>query len=160
MGYVNNGNIIQLSQILTIFVAFEEIHQVIIDGISDNMASLVLSGKYCAIKPSDKTTNGYYVIKFISESYTLQNNTKIYGKNITAGELVVKVQYLCYMQESNNCYWNQHPHQYSIIAPTRIILCPCLKGFVIKMFKKSLKVCVAGFNKKIHTKTPYLYDRL
>ena len=40
---------------------------------------------------------GLYVIKFISEAYTLQNNTTIDGKVISAGELVVKAQYLCSM---------------------------------------------------------------
>ena len=34
------------------------------------------------------------LFKFISEAYTLQNNTKIYGQVISAGELVVKAQYL------------------------------------------------------------------
>ena len=39
-------------------------------------------------------TNGFYVIQFISEAYTLQNNTQIYGQVVSAGELVVKEQYL------------------------------------------------------------------
>ena len=40
---------------------------------------------------------------FTSEVYTLQDNTTIDGKIITAGELVVNSQYLCSMQvESSN----------------------------------------------------------
>ena len=42
----NNWNIIQLSQKSTPSEAFDEIHQVVIDGISDNMASLFKSVKY------------------------------------------------------------------------------------------------------------------
>ena len=42
-----------------------------INIIRDNMSSLVQSSKYGAINTYDKTTNGYYVIKFISEAYTL-----------------------------------------------------------------------------------------
>ena len=38
LGYFNNCNIIQLSQMSTPSDAFDEIHQVILDGISDNMA--------------------------------------------------------------------------------------------------------------------------
>ena len=71
------------------------------------MASLVESGKYGSINTTDTTTNGFYVIMFTSEAYTLQDNTKIYGQIITAGELVVKAQYLCSMQLDTNWYWNQ-----------------------------------------------------
>ena len=54
------------------------------------MASLVKSGKYGAINTADTSTNGLYVIMFSSETYTLQNNTIIDRKIITAGKLVVK----------------------------------------------------------------------
>ena len=57
------------------------------------MDSFIRSGKYDTINIADTTTNGFYVIKFISEAYTLQNNTTIYGQIITAGELFVKTQY-------------------------------------------------------------------
>ena len=40
------------------------------------MASLVQSGKYGIINIADTTTNEFYVVQFISETYTLQNNTK------------------------------------------------------------------------------------
>ena len=76
------------------FEAFDDIHKVVIDGISGNMASLVKSGMYGAINTDENTTNGLYVIQFISEAYMLQNNTTINGQVISAGGLVVKVQYL------------------------------------------------------------------
>ena len=44
------------------------------------MASLVASGKYGHIRKTDTTTNGFYVIMFTSEAYTLQDNTTIDGK--------------------------------------------------------------------------------
>ena len=83
---------------------FYEIHQVVLDGISDNIASLFESGKYGAINTTDTSTNGFYVIMFTSGAYTLQENTTIDGQIITAGELVVKAQYLCYIQVNNNLY--------------------------------------------------------
>ena len=58
------------------------------------MASLVQSYMYGAINTDDTTSNGLYVIKFISEAYTLQKNRTIYGQVIYDGELVVKEQYL------------------------------------------------------------------
>ena len=64
---------------------------------------------------------------FQSEAYTLQYNTKIDGKIITAGELVVKAQYLCYMQVDTNLYWNQHTQNLVITVPTHTILHPRLE---------------------------------
>ena len=50
LGSFNNWDIIQLSQKSTPSYAFYEIHQVVIDGISDNMASLVESGNMDSFK--------------------------------------------------------------------------------------------------------------
>ena len=83
---------------------FDEIHQVVLDGISDDMALLVESGKYGAINTTDTSTNVFYVILFTSGAYTLQENTKIYGQIINAGELVVKAQYLFSMKVDTNWY--------------------------------------------------------
>ena len=54
------------------------------------MASFVQSGKYGAINTTDTTNNGFYIIMFTSEAYTLQYNTTIDGQIIISGELVVK----------------------------------------------------------------------
>ena len=78
MASYENCNIIQLSPKMTPFEVFDEIHQVVLDGISDNMASLFQLGKYGVINTDYTTTNGFYVIQFISEACTLQNKTKIY----------------------------------------------------------------------------------
>ena len=43
---------------------FDEIQQVLIDGISDNMASWVESGKYDSKSTTETSTNGFYVIIF------------------------------------------------------------------------------------------------
>ena len=58
------------------------------------MALLVQSVKYSIIQISDTTKNGFYVIKVISEANRLQNITRIDGQIISAGELVVKAQYI------------------------------------------------------------------
>ena len=79
LGSYNNWNIIELTPKPTPFEEFVEINKVVLDGISENMASLVQSDMYVAIETDDTTTNGLYVIQFISEAYMLQNNTTIYG---------------------------------------------------------------------------------
>ena len=126
IGSFNNWNIIRLLLKSTPYDAFDEIHQVVLDGISDNMALLVESGKYGAINTTDATNNVFYVIMFKYESYTLQYNTTIDGQIITAGELVVKAQYICTMQVNTNWYWYQNLQQHVIIVPTRTILHPQL----------------------------------
>ena len=64
---------------------------------------------------------------FTSDAYTLQENTKIDGQIITAGELVVKAKYLCSMQVDTNWYLNQQPKHHVITVPTRTILHPQLE---------------------------------
>ena len=49
------------------------------------MALLVESGKYGSNNTTDTATNGFYVIMFTSEAYTLQYNTSIDREDITAG---------------------------------------------------------------------------
>ena len=60
--------------------------------------------KYGAINTTDKTTMGYYVIKFMSEPYTLQEEKMCSGKISTSGEIVVKYQYMNCMQENTKWY--------------------------------------------------------
>ena len=74
-----------MSQKSTSSDKFDEIHQFVLDVISDNIASLVESGKYGAINNTDTTTNVFGVIIFTSEAYTLQENTTTDGQIITAG---------------------------------------------------------------------------
>ena len=104
LGSYNNWSILHLTPKSTPFEEFDEIHQVVLDGISDKMASLVQSGKYGDINIADTTKNVFYVIQFISEAYTLQNNTKIDGQIVSADKLVFKAQYICSIQESTNWY--------------------------------------------------------
>ena len=78
------------------------------------MDTLFQSGKYGSISTAGITTNKFYVIKFILEAYTLQNNTPIGGKIISTGGLGVKEQYILSMQEKligigNNNHCNRIP---------------------------------------------------
>ena len=61
---------------------------------------------------------------FKSEAYTLQENTTVYGKIITSGELVVKQQYICSIKESTNWFWDRHPQQQVITVPIRTTITP------------------------------------
>ena len=90
---------------------------------------------YGDINTDDNKSNGFYVIQFLLETYTLYKNTTIDRKFISAGELVVKAQYIFSMQENTNWYWKQQPLQYTIIVPTRTIIHPRLDVTIIRYVK-------------------------
>ena len=105
LGSFNNWNINpQQVSLLKIFIKK-------LDGISKNMALLVQYYKYVSINKNYSTTMGYYVIKFVSEAYTPHKNTNHDGKINTAGELVIKAQYLRSIQEKTKIYWYQKQQQ-------------------------------------------------
>ena len=66
LGPYNNWNIILLAPKSIPSEALDEIQQVVLDGISENTASLVQSGIYSAINTDENTSNGFYVIQFLS----------------------------------------------------------------------------------------------
>ena len=107
-------------------------HKIVLDVIIDNMASLVKLGKYGAINESYPTTIGYYVIKCLSKTYTLQAEQTIDGKLSKAGGLVVKSEYLSIMKRQTNWYWQQHRTNQSVIISTRTIVHQYLEVSVIK----------------------------
>ena len=115
--YFNNWNIITFSHKATTSESFEEIHQAVLDGIGDNMTSLVQSGKYEAINTTDTSTIIYYAISFVSETYTLQEDTTCDKKIFSSQELILKAQYLIFIQENTNWYWEHKKNQQVIISP-------------------------------------------
>ena len=71
LGSFNKRNIVKITK-KTSSEDFDELHKVFIDDISDDIASLGQLGKYGAINTADPKTMGSYVIKYLSEPYTLQ----------------------------------------------------------------------------------------
>ena len=64
--------------------------KVVLDIIRDSMSALVKNGKYGAINTVNPTTTGYYVVKCLSEQYTLQDNKTVDRRIIKAGEIIAK----------------------------------------------------------------------
>ena len=73
-------------------------YKVFLDGISDNMSSLLKLGRYGAINAADSTTMVYYVIKCLSEPYKIQEEQTTYGQVSKEGEFVVKDECLRMMR--------------------------------------------------------------
>ena len=139
----------------TSYDIFYEIHQVVLDGISDNIDSLVESGKCEPINKTDTSTNGFYVIMFTSGEYTLQENTTIDVQVITSGELAVKEKYLCSMQTNSNCYWNQQTKHHVTTVPTCTIIHPQLEVNAVTDFNSiPTSVCTRTQGKKSKSRKP------
>ena len=82
---------------------------------------------------------GYYVIKFVSEASTLQEETICDEKISTAGGLVVKVQYINFIQDNTILYWKQSPQPNNIIVSTQTILHPCLDVMTVTEVRNTKK---------------------
>ena len=65
-------------------------NKVVIDGIVNNITYLVKFVEYGAINAADPTTMEYYVIKYLSKPYTLQEDLTRYGQVSKSGKPVVK----------------------------------------------------------------------
>ena len=77
LGSFKNWNIITFSHTATTSEYFEEIHQVVLGGNSKNIARLFQHSKCSTTNTTGTPTMVYYVIKFFSEAYTLQDeNTR------------------------------------------------------------------------------------
>ena len=85
LGSFNNSNKIIFYHSAISSDSFEEINQALLDDISEIMASLVKYGNYVAMNTTYSTTMGYYVINFVSEAYTLQEDTTRDGKTSLSG---------------------------------------------------------------------------
>ena len=74
----------------------------VLDSISDNMTELVKTDKCGAINTTDKSNMGYYVVKFLSETFMLQEKCKHNFQIIEAGESVLNAQYMDCMKFNKN----------------------------------------------------------
>ena len=104
LGSFNNRKVIQFTNKITANEDFDAVNKVVLDGISDNMSALVQNGKYGAINNEYPTTMGYYVVRFLSEPYTLQDEKKVDKKVMKSGELIKKAEYISIRKASTNWY--------------------------------------------------------
>ena len=132
LGYLNNWNIIHFINKTTCSEEYDEVHQLVLDGIITNMESLVKTGKYCDINAEDPTTLEYYVSNYIYVPFTIQYEITTNLQVSKAGELVVKSEYLSIMKAKTNWYWKQNSNKENFILSTRTIVHPCLDVSIIK----------------------------
>ena len=126
LGSIKNWNMIQFTNKTTINENFYSVNKVVLDGISDNISALFQNGKYGVINNADPTIMGYYVVKFLSEPYTLKDNKTVEKQVTKAGELILKEEYISTMKSNTNWYWKQLVTKEGIIIETRTIYHLCL----------------------------------
>ena len=78
-------------------------HQVLIDGISSNMASLEHTGKYGEFDAVDPKILVYYAVKCLSEPFTLQEEKITYVQVSKAVEMLIISEYIITIKEKK-CY--------------------------------------------------------
>ena len=75
-----------------------------------NVYLIIIEGKCCDVDTGDSSWHGYYIIKFSSSPYSLQEDSSIDGKIISFGEMVCEGTYLFLTNVSSNYYvlqWNK-----------------------------------------------------
>ena len=100
-GSFNNWNIIQFSNRKISSKEFYAVHTVVLDGLSENTAYLVQPGKCGNINAADLTTMDCYVIKYLSEPYTLKEDQTTDVQLSKPGENLVKAEYLSTTKSKN-----------------------------------------------------------
>ena len=77
LGTYNNLNIIDFINISIFTENFYQINRVVLDVTSNNTHFLVKTGKHGTTRTTDSTTMEYYVVKYISKTFRLKENTTI-----------------------------------------------------------------------------------
>ena len=67
------------------------------------MYLIATEGKYGAIDSDDSSCHGYYIIKFSSYPYTLQEELNIDGQVISYGEMVCEGNYFFSININYHC---------------------------------------------------------
>ena len=104
LGYFNIWNIIKFTNEVTSIQYFDEIHKIFLDCISDNFYSLVQTGKYVEMNTTDTQIMVYHFIKYVSDTFTLQEDATIDFRVIKYIELAVWKTYLSEMLSKTNWY--------------------------------------------------------
>ena len=57
----------------------EKVYEIILHRIEARMNEIILIGTFGAMKTDDEATQGYYLVKWITELYTIQEDTVMMG---------------------------------------------------------------------------------
>ena len=92
-------NIIQFTNKTKSCEDFDDGNKVVLHDTSTNIVSLVRTGKYGAINEADTTIICYYVVKYLTDNFKLQEDITINGQASKAVKLLVISEQHCIMKE-------------------------------------------------------------
>ena len=122
----NKCNIFNFTNKTTSSEESDDISKVLLHGISENMSWLVYTGECGTINTTDPKIMGYYFVKSLYNTLTLNEYTNAYSQLIKSFELSVRSEYLISMKANTNWYSLQGKHQQIIIVYTGTIVHPWL----------------------------------
>ena len=81
----------------------QKVYGIILHGIESRINERILIGHFGAMRTNDEATQGYYLLKWITESYTIQEDTIMMGvepqQSAFAGEIIYDA-----------VFWNPFPN--------------------------------------------------
>jgi hypothetical protein len=82
----------------------DDIHQMILNSIAGQMAATIEKNSFGVVNTDDQRTDGFYVIKFLSKAYTLQEDITVNDELLKSGTLVCDAEYQSQAQPGSLWY--------------------------------------------------------
>jgi len=82
----------------------DEVHELVLEGITDRLETRVAVGGYGAVSTDDPESDGYYMLQWDSEPQTLENDVEIDGIQFHKGDKVVDGTYLNQVPRAKRWY--------------------------------------------------------
>jgi hypothetical protein len=114
-----------------------ESHHSILGAMEARMSLMICKGKVGAIGMADEATMGYYVGKWLSELYTLQEETEGMSGMIGVGRMVANILYFNQVERARHWYTQSNT---MTVVEVRYVL---LTGFQLQPISKTNKLPTA-----------------
>ena len=82
----------------------QELHHSVLGAMEARMSLMIREGEVGAIGTADEATMGYYVVKWLSEPYTLQEETEGMSGMIGVGTMVADMLYFNQVERARHWY--------------------------------------------------------
>ncbi len=117
-------------------------HHSILGTMEANMSLMIRKGEVGAIRTADEAMMGYYVVKWLSEPYTLQEETEGMSGMIRVGKMVADMIYFNQVQRARHWYTQSNM---TTVVEERYVL---LTGFQLQPISETNKLPMAC-NRKV-----------
>ena len=125
LGYFNKWNLIQFSNKATTRDGVANINQIVLDGISINLAELVQTCQYRAMNKTCFTTMGYHVIKFSLKPTNYKNTQPVTDKWVHRVNWFSRRSIYATFRTTQSGTGNKN-NKFCFSAPASTIVHPCM----------------------------------